>query len=179
MYQKESIITALVLHLQCFASAKNMTNLPDRSLTAIQDTQETHACHANGWFCDDADYYYNWLACDCLAKDSMCDFSPCPEGESHDPFEPCGQCLPDDMIRSIYPEWATDDEISISIAAGIWRVQDRPSDWRVCEADETPDQCRDDQYWNELACECLSNVPCWSSCEPGFMQNPREDCGAS
>ena len=183
MYKKESLVTALVLQLQCFASAQNMTKLSDRSLTAIHDswsmTREEHACYADGYFCEDDDFYYNWLACQCLAKDPTCEDSDCPQGWSNNPFELCGECLPDPMIRSLYPEWATEDEISTSKQEGIWRVQDRPSDWRVCYEEETPEQCREDQYWNELACECMSNVPCWSICSPGSMLDPVEDCGAA
>ena len=123
MYKKESLVTALVLHLQYFASAKSMTKLSDRGLTAIHETgsmtREAHACYADGYFCEGADYYYNWLACQCLAKDPSCEDSVCPEDWSHNPFEPCGECLPDPMIRSLYPEWATDAEISASKQEGI------------------------------------------------------------
>jgi len=73
-------------------------------------------------------------------------------------------CLPDEMIRSAYPDWATDDEISKSAEDGIKRVENRPDDWRVCELEVTPDECSDDQYWNELTCSCLSNEFCTSSC---------------
>ena len=123
MYKKESLVTALVLHLQYFASAKSMTKLSDRGLTAIHETgsmtREAHACYADGLFCEEADFYYNWLACQCLAKDPTCGWIDCPEGWSNDPFEPCGECLPDPMIRSLYPEWATDAEISASKQEGI------------------------------------------------------------
>lgn len=82
-------------------------------------TRETHACYAKGDFCDEAEFYYNWLACECLAKVPTCEDTVCPEGESHDLYEPCGICLPDEMVRSVYPEWATDAEISASVADGI------------------------------------------------------------
>lgn len=142
-------------------------------------TRETHACYPNGNLCDEADFYYNWLACECFAKDPTCEEAVCPEGKSHDPTEPCGACLSDEDIRRKYPDWATDAEISESIEDGIERSQDRPNDWRICYEEVTPDECQDDQYWNELACSCLSNEPCTSPCSAGFVLDPVEGCGGS
>jgi len=146
MIKRESLVAALLLLLQNFALAQESDDC-----SAIWDpappSRETHACYAesdNLHLCDEPEFYYNWLACHCFAKDSTCEETICDEGESHDPFEPCGMCLPDEMIRSLYPDWATDDEISESVEDGIKRVEARPDDWRLCELEVTPDECSDD-----------------------------------
>ena len=49
-----------------------------------------------------------------------------------DPFETCGECIPDEMVRSIYPEWASDEDIAAYTAIGSANKERRPEDWRVC-----------------------------------------------
>jgi len=39
------------------------------------------------------------------------------------------------------------------------------------------EQCQDNQYWNELACECMSNEHCYDICSPGEMLDPVQACG--
>ena len=93
-------------------------------------TRETHECYSRGAICDEPGYYYNWLACECFAQ-YHCE-KACEEGMSVDWYSTCGQCIQDDKQRGLYPEWATDAEISSAVTEGIEAAQGRPEDWRIC-----------------------------------------------
>jgi len=43
----------------------------------------------------------------------------------------------------------------------------------------TPDECGEDEYWNELACSCLSTEYCPNPCGAGSVQDPVEGCGGA
>ena len=59
--------------------------------------------------------YFNQLACACFTF-LRCK-QICPDGMEHDPFNGC-ECLPSEMVRSLYPEWADDDDIKLSEQIG-------------------------------------------------------------
>ena len=95
------------------------------------DFEDYHSCSANFRLdCDYSKMYYNWLACTCLAS-YQCEIF-CNPGTTLDPFEVCGECLPDEKVRGIYPEWASDKDIAVYAAVGSANQESRPEDWRVC-----------------------------------------------
>lgn len=130
-------------------------------------TRDNHFCAPWGSQCDNySTHYYDMLACACLAQDHCVNIT-CEENFSLDPYEECGECLPDEKIAGIYPEWATETDKAEYKEVGILMAQNRPDDWRICpKEDQARDVCAEDEegglfttgYWNELACQCFSQI---------------------
>ena len=95
--------------------------------------------------------YWNELSCQCFIM-IKCKMG-CPEGSELIPTGTCS-CVPTIDIRAkLYPDWATDEDISASNAAGIDNYSNPYGYWPVCDASLT---CGAEFYLNELACKCFS-----------------------
>ena len=60
--------------------------------------------------------YWNYLACECFEMDE-CRMG-CPEDQALIPTERC-TCAPREEIRALFPEWASDEDVSRSMREGL------------------------------------------------------------
>ena len=66
-------------------------------------------------------FFFNELACTCLASD-LCRDKVCPDGEDLDPTASC-KCATYEMIKSIYPQGSTQEEVTLSWEIGLIKAQ--------------------------------------------------------
>ena len=69
----------------------------------------------------DKGFYFNPLSCRCFSM-AQCKME-CPEGEDLCPTERC-ECRPIDVVRSLFPEWATPEDVARAEDIGIkWAME--------------------------------------------------------
>ena len=133
-----------------------------------------HSCYAEAP-CEYPRQYWNKLACQCFNNYQCKRLCPQPDQELH-PLWPC-QCVDKSIIRSLYPDWATEEEIRESNEKGRQAAFDRPDDWKVCPRKEhLPDSLCPNGYWNELSCNCFSQIFCMLWCGYGKDMDPTKGC---
>lgn len=132
-----------------------------------------HKCYQETQ-CDFSSQYWNNLACQCFNL-YECEML-CNGDQVIHPAESC-QCVAKETVDSLYPEWATPEEIDQSKVTGIKAAYDRPhSGWKVCPRKMGFHECPDGQYWNELACTCFSTIFCMMMCPQGSEMDPTLGC---
>ena len=94
----------------------------------------------------------------------------CPEGQDLHPARGC-DCVSNEEIRDLYPDWATDEDIKQSNIDGMNDFfkeppipepeleprMKRPEHWPVCKEST---RCKEGTWLNELACDCMQEYQC-------------------
>lgn len=98
------------------------------------------------------------------------------------PTEHCGCTNDKKEYLSLFPSWATEQDIEESVFEGMTKDDEkvwpdglnRPTHWPQCKV---KDDCSSDgKYLNELSCSCMSLIQCEMECSPGLYLDPAHGC---
>jgi len=125
--------------------------------------------------------FFNELACKCFSEE-QCSLW-CGDGKTLDPTKGCS-CISEEEARAIYPEWASEKDINVSLMLQyeLQPMQEpmppvllaRPDHWPLCEG-ELP-VCIDPEMFNELACKCFMMLQCDMRCGEDSTNDPINGC---
>jgi len=124
------------------------------------------------------DTYFNALACTCWPFASYC-YVECGDGMKRDPRADSCECIPDPEFEGLFPEWANEDDIELSMIDQFtypepepcpepWiepeELIEVPENWPQCEP---TDDCAVEDM-NLLACQCFATFNCYNFCYDGI-----------